>query len=650
MKFLNKNMEGKNLMPLTFNYHRGDFKRFDDDVLEILYKDLDTGKKYLETIFNPLIEIWVVKPEHRTYTYYKDFIPKEICDCYKVHYKTRFSEIGKIMGIPSNQVKTSVYVSQTDMDIRHFYMMEFVREYPTKEKLTIDIAGLDIETDIININHFPEPGEVPVNLISIMDYQTKQFYVLVNINNNVQHLSEDHKMYDFYEGLREKFKENIKEFQDSLDDGSFVQDLHDSFDDVYGKIDYNLLVFDDELKMLEVTFNILNTLNIDILEIWNAPFDACYLPERIKVLGGNPDEIIIDPLYKNNQVEHHVYTKEDKNPLAHKRKHIFDYFTCYQVICQMALYAGVRSGRGKIPSLKLNAIGMKEFNDSKIDYGEYGNIRMFPYYNFKMFTKYNIKDVLLQYGINSRTNDVITLYSIMYEDCVLINETFTSTTILTNSLRIFALSPEFNWVMGVNRNKLFEAIKCKYERGLNSINEGGINIDLNELGNDDEDFDLDPDEIDYADNEDDEEGLSEEQKKKKNKFLGAFVMSPVHMSSSGAIVSGSEAKYIHRHVIDEDIASMYPTGINIMNASNESLIAKVYFERPEDIRLPVYENMYFVDKEDEENYHKTEKNPAVAMLEIYTENDPINFANIFLNLPNATELLSILSDHIDELQ
>ena len=271
MKFLPKNMEGKNLIPLNFSYHKGDWKKTGDDAIEILYKDLDTGQKFLETIIDPKIEVWIVKPEHRTYNHFRDFIPKEHCDCYRVHYKTRFNEIGKILGLSPKQAKTSHFVSQSDIDVCHFYFMEFVREYPTNAPKAIDIGFLDIETDIININHFPEPGEVPINLISILDAQTKQMYTLINVTNNVKSVPKEHNLYDFYEGLRIKFNNNIDEFKKCLNDGSFKKELEQTFESSYPGIEYNLLVFEDEISLLKVSASILNSINIDFLLIWKCP-------------------------------------------------------------------------------------------------------------------------------------------------------------------------------------------------------------------------------------------------------------------------------------------------------------------------------------------------------------------------------------------
>jgi hypothetical protein len=49
-----------------------------------------------------------------------------------------------------------------------------------------------------------------------------------------------------------------------------------------------------------------------------------------------------------------------------------------------------------------------------------------------------------------------------------------------------------------------------------------------------------------------EEQIREE---KKDKFAGAFVMNPGHCSPTGFMLLGALNKYIHDHVIDEDISS-----------------------------------------------------------------------------------------------
>ena len=94
MKFLSKTLDGSNLMALNVYYSSGtrDYTT-PDDVLDFIYKDMDTGKKYVETIHNPKVEVYIVKPEFRTFDYYKNFVKIEQCDKYLVSYKFRYSSV-----------------------------------------------------------------------------------------------------------------------------------------------------------------------------------------------------------------------------------------------------------------------------------------------------------------------------------------------------------------------------------------------------------------------------------------------------------------------------------------------------------------------------------------------------------------------------
>jgi len=88
------------------------------------------------------------------------------------------------------------------------------------------------------------------------------------------------------------------------------------------------------------------------------------------------------------------------------------------------------------------------------------------------------------------------------------SEIFTSTTVVSNDLRMFA-DMHKDSVMGSNKNKLFKVQKTEEEK----------------------------------------------RQEKKDKFAGAFVMSPNHCRSTGFKLLGNENNFIHDFVIDEDIRS-----------------------------------------------------------------------------------------------
>ena len=123
-------------------------------------------------------------------------------------------------------------------------------------------------------------------------------------------------------------------------------------------------------------------------------------------------------------------------------------------------------------------------------------------------TNYVNDMVLLQVGIERKTRDMDSIYATFHLDCVKLSEVFTSTAVVGNSLRYFALY-EKDSAMGSNRNKLYRVEKTAEQK--------------------------------KADEEE--------------KFAGAFVMNPAHCSSTGFKLLAQLNKYIHDNVIDMDITS-----------------------------------------------------------------------------------------------
>ena len=64
--------------------------------------------------------------------------------------------------------------------------------------------------------------------------------------------------------------------------------------------------------------------------------------------------------------------------------------------------------------------------------------------------------------------------------------------------------------------------------------------------------------------------------------------------------------------------------------------AKVYFENPDDIEIPICEGFVFRGN-DQEKYKMDEGN---YLLEVYTEGDVFNFSSLFLGLPTPDVILN----------
>lgn len=651
MKFLDGVGPNQEVLPLNYLYFNE--RNFNvDDVLTIIYKDVASGETKVQNIIKPEIEVWIVKPEYReAVRFNRTWVKKEYLEPHKVRYRNRYRQIAKILGLQDEDIdlaKTSPFVLFSNLDIRNYYALQFIHEYNVPDSFNLNIGLFDIENDIIDIDHFPQPGECPISLIAFIDVSNETVYQFIlepqNHSNTINPATGDY--YDYRDQVQH-LKEHVKEY---------IQELHEMFDESYGVLDYHILFLKSEEEMISKFFKLLDVLNIDFAEAWNAAYDMSNLTSR-------PDKILSDPIQlicSDKFLAKECLFVEDKNPLFHKRKHTCQIAHPTVFIDQMVIYAGLRSAMGKIPSLKLNVIAQKEIGDTKLDYSEEGSIKELPYENFWKYCLYSIKDTLLQLGIHRKTDDISSVYSRMLEDGLLANEVFTSTIQLTNSLSTFLL--EHDYIPGNNFNKFNDEQKLKQQAYFYGSG--------NDIASDENDAMMnamvDPD--DLVDISDDEEEEDDSSSKKKKKFSGAMVQDPNRMLPTGFKINGRLNSRIHNNVGDMDITSEYPTAIILSNMSSETLIARVEFVddlydwiyvnkgpkwieehrivnnairfTAEDMmdyrfnRLPMY-NYDFID-EDAAKY-KLNMSDTITMLMAF--DDVVHIGTQFCNLPDYDELV-----------
>lgn len=651
MKFLDGVGPNQEVLPLNYLYFNE--RNFNvDDVLTIIYKDVASGETKVQNIIKPEIEVWIVKPEYReAVRFNRTWVKKEYLEPHKVRYRNRYRQIAKILGLQDEDIdlaKTSPFVLFSNLDIRNYYALQFIHEYNVPDSFNLNIGLFDIENDIIDIDHFPQPGECPISLIAFIDVSNETVYQFIlepqNHSNTINPATGDY--YDYRDQVQH-LKEHVKEY---------VQELHEMFDEPYGVLEYHILFLKSEEEMISKFFKLLDVLNIDFAEAWNAAYDMSNLTSR-------PDKILSDPIQlicSDKFLAKECLFVEDKNPLFHKRKHTCQIAHPTVFIDQMVIYAGLRSAMGKIPSLKLNVIAQKEIGDTKLDYSEEGSIKELPYENFWKYCLYSIKDTLLQLGIHRKTDDISSVYSRMLEDGLLANEVFTSTIQLTNSLSTFLL--EHDYIPGNNFNKFNDEQKLKQQAYFYGSS--------NDIASDENDAMMnamvDPD--DLVDTSDDEEEEDDSSSKKKKKFSGAMVQDPNRMLPTGFKINGRLNSRIHNNVGDMDITSEYPTAIILSNMSSETLIARVEFVddlydwiyvnkgpkwieehrivnnairfTAEDMmdyrfnRLPMY-NYDFID-EDAAKY-KLNMSDTITMLMAF--DDVVHIGTQFCNLPDYDELV-----------
>ena len=538
MKFLPPEMVTPSIIPLNFIYDRG--ADYGQDTLTIIFKDNDSGMKSSYTIKQPVIEAYFVKPEYRTFDNDLSHHWYPIEKCYKkvVPYASRFYEAAKELGLEnSEQAKLNPYVYGLDIEVENFYLIQFVKEYPCHEVKNINCGYFDIENDIIRIDHFPEYGETPINAVTYIDGNTKTAYTLILAKSDIPVVSEKHPKYAEYEDLRERWTDQMKDIKSHIPE--FIQYLHSKYDENYPGFEFYLAFFDDEIQLIQAFWDIVKTCNNDFVYAWNLPYDAQNMMNRPGILGYNVNDIIPDEKITKDDPNSSVLFVEDKNARVAKRKHQCVTWTLPTFLDQMVIYAGIRSGRGELASTKLNYIAEIELKDEKLDYSEDADIKTLFYRNLKKFIEYNLKDVLLQWGIETKTMDIQTIYSRMYDLFVTPSQSFTTTKVVLHALYSYALGKGF--ILGHNRNKNHKNLVLpKYGEIFSNVTD-----DTSEEEYFNDVFGID----DESTDEESEDGTV-----KREKYAGAFVMNPLYINPTGVMIRGKPSKFVHDHVVDLNIS------------------------------------------------------------------------------------------------
>ena len=356
MEFLKlKESRKDDIMLINVIYHQPSPNTNWNDSIDIIYKDLTTGEKYLESIDNPNMEVYFTKPEFRNYDYPKFTLPINQVEPVKISCKNAPRDIAKIAGGQYVQYYNACkdtknrnamknmhkykYVMASDYDPESYYRIQYSIHYKNDKPKIIDKMYSDIEVDGINIQGFVSGGVAPINAITLIDEKTRISYTFA---------------------LRNEKNPQIQELEDNIDE--FIKTCHDMFDESYGVFDYRIFFYDEinEIQMIKDYFSLIHRLKRDFILFWNMGFDANYLMDRIRELGYNPADIMCHPDFKNKR----CYYYEDRKNFAVKLKK--DTFTISDYTVwndQMLTYAGVRKGQSELGSVKLNIIGKNELGD-----------------------------------------------------------------------------------------------------------------------------------------------------------------------------------------------------------------------------------------------------------------------------------------------
>ena len=611
-------------MLVDIQYVRANKRAGTPDCLYTIYKDLETGKKHVMAMENPSMPIYFEKEEFIDHKHPQDYKEKDKCKMEVVKYKDIPFVIADHMGDSGkaflqnifetrnyaelSMINTYPYVFGHDYDIRTYYRHAWKKRASENIIPQISKSFLDIECDSFDSAGFPNPQNNPIDLVTVIDGEKKKSYTFALVNRqykpavmygNTSPIKSD-KMNDFFdkkEEYRKKMYDSRHEQEKALmnDLDGLKKELHEMFDETYGSFDYNFYFYEDEREMLIHLFQCIHMISPDFLMIWNISFDIPYILERMRTLGINPEDIICEEEFKYKE----CYFKKDMHNFEIKNKCDWFHVTSKTVyIDQMELYAAVRKGREELRSTKLNFIGEKEVNDSKLDYSEDGNIKTVGYVNYRRYFIYNIKDVLLQYGIERSTEDCETLYTSTYSNITAYEDNFKQTVTLRNvQYRIY---DDFGLIPGANINQIL------------------LQRDMR----------MHPEKYDAKN------------KKKDPSYEGALVGNTLLIQRFGKMMYGKRTNYMFDYSIDFDMKAFYPSTIYVLNIAPSTLIFKAtvladnYDVRGGDIPFHGFTDNQLVKA----NNDSFTGDIASEIFDNFQTGNILSTAHKFLNLPTVSEL------------
>lgn len=456
--------EGSDLTILNTFYSRP-FEDISDDYICLIYKDNVNGGKYHYTVNKPAYEYYV-EPEDPGYRkFFEDESKlKKVTTRYRYLNKSIAKELGLEQEYKDN-IRSKNFrqnrlmfgnnrLYRADVSINNLYRMAFARTY-TNRVVPVTKSFLDIETDNRPIHwEFPEPGQVPINAISFLDYDSRLLITVLLDDGNNPKMTQWIKTYE-----KDRFhREFMKLLTDTI--GGEGKLKHFGLDTIKTK----QIVYKDELAMLTDLFGFINSMSPDFLLAWNMSFDIPFIIHRIKNLKEDPCNIICDPTIDDVKVRHCSYIIDEMHSQTPAERGDFADITSRTVFLdQMIQFASRRKGQSVFTKYKLDYIGEEIAGVNKLDYSDItSNVGKLPYLDYDTFVKYNMMDVIVQFCIEKETSDIDFVFNRTITSHVEYSKAHRQTTFLANRA-IMRFNDYGNWIVGDNANKFKDKPKEKFE-------------------------------------------------------------------------------------------------------------------------------------------------------------------------------------------
>lgn len=449
---------GANITLLNVIYHKPkkdiNTGKYGKDSLDIIFKDMDTMEKKVQHIPEPEYTYWMTnegipvdynklciekKDVHPITCKYAD-LKKSIAEntnnleyFYDNIRSGNYRDNDKLFQIPS--------VFNADMNIEDFYRFKFSLYYKNEQfKPTKVFFDIEVDTKTMR-GDFPEPGECPVNAVTLVDTDNKKVYTLLLENYN--------------NPLIDEFKKENNISQQIKD---FVRDTVGGWKNEYkyglNEFEYKIIFYDEEINLIKDVFNVINTIKPDFAVAWNIAFDLPYLIQRIINLGYDPLDIVCHKDFKVKECYYYIDNRADK----FEQRGDYAQVSCYTVyIDQLITFASRRKGQRAVQSFKLDYVGNIFAGVRKLDYSNITtNIGDLPYLNYKIFVLYNIMDTIVQYCIDHKIGDIDFVYSKALVNNTRYAKVHRQTTYLIN--RAVKDFRNMGYILGNNINKSNEKV------------------------------------------------------------------------------------------------------------------------------------------------------------------------------------------------
>lgn len=458
--------EGSDLTIMNTIYHypkKQEDGKWTKGSIDIIAKDNKTGKKILDHIDDPIYPFYFAKEPIETNLL---FIKKDKVDLVETPYRDLTRTIAKLtdneefyfdnMKNKNKRANEILHlhprVFWSDVSISDKYRFLFRQKFQNRT-ITPTVDFFDIEVDSINIRgDFPEPGEAPVNAVTLINPETKEIFTLLLRNKNNPLIAEFEKQ-TRTRALHDELKEFIIMKVGGLEKAQ-----------AYGLVDFQVkfLFYDeiDEIRLIQDLFILINELQPDFLLAWNMAFDIPYLIQRCINLGYNPLDIMCHPDFPEKVIKYYVDLDKYNEYAERGDKATISSYTVF--LDQMIQFASKRKGQKAYPSYKLDTIGEAIVNVKKLDYSHITRrLVELPYKDYKTFVFYNIMDTIVQYCIEHKEKDMNYVLASALSNNTRYSKIHRQTAYLTN--RVSQIAYREGYIIGNNYNKISSKPEEKFD-------------------------------------------------------------------------------------------------------------------------------------------------------------------------------------------